>query len=76
MDYRIWKGTGKPFTMRYQNRNKMEKLTLFIDNKKIRQIPTDRRVTYENIFVDYRPQKTDPNCVRITPGGNIINYPG
>ena len=31
---------------------------------------------YANIVVDYRPQKEDPNRVRITAGGNLINYPG
>ena len=33
-------------------------------------------VTYANIVVDYRPQKEDPNRVRITAGGNLIVYPG
>ena len=28
------------------------------------------------MVVDYRPQKPDPNRVRITAGGNIIEYPG
>ena len=27
-------------------------------------------------MVDYRPQKADPNRVRITAGGNLIIYPG
>ena len=31
-------------------------------------IPNDRVVTYANIVVDYRPQKDDPNRVRITAG--------
>ena len=26
--------------------------------------------------MDYRPQKDDPNRVRLTAGGNLINYPG
>ena len=39
-------------------------------------IPNDRVVTYANITVDYRPQKEDPNRVRITAGGNLIIYPG
>jgi hypothetical protein len=34
------------------------------------------KVTYARIVVDYRPQKADPNRVRITAGGNLINYPG
>ena len=39
-------------------------------------IPNDRVVTYTNIVVNYTPQKDDPNCVRITAGGNLIIYPG
>jgi hypothetical protein len=42
----------------------------------IKQIPKDRTVTYARIVVDYRPQKKDPNRVRITVGGNLIDYPG
>jgi hypothetical protein len=30
--------------------------------------------TYGNPVVDYRPQKEDPNRIRITAGGNLINY--
>ena len=39
-------------------------------------IPNDCVVTYANIVVDYRPQKEDPNRVRIMAGGNLIIYPG
>ena len=39
-------------------------------------IPNDCVVTYANIIVEYRPQKEDPNRVRITVGGNLIIYPG
>ena len=42
----------------------------------ISNIPLDRVVTYARIVVDYRPQKEDPNRVRITAGGNLIKYPG
>jgi hypothetical protein len=28
------------------------------------------------VVVDHRPQKADPNRIRITAGGNLINYPG
>eukprot|EP00804_Cyclotella_cryptica_P009434 CCRYP_017332-RA/>CCRYP_017332-RA protein AED:0.38 eAED:0.27 QI:0/0/0/1/0/0/2/0/259 len=48
----------------------------FMTHDKIQQIPLDRSVTYARIVVDYRPQKDDPNQVRITSGGNLINYPG
>ena len=48
----------------------------FMSLDEIKNIPADRTVTYARIVVDYRPQKEDPNRVRITVGGNLIDYPG
>eukprot|EP00804_Cyclotella_cryptica_P015782 CCRYP_013415-RA/>CCRYP_013415-RA protein AED:0.54 eAED:0.33 QI:0/0/0/0.5/0/0.5/2/0/358 len=50
----------------------------FMSIEDIKKIPKDRTVTYARIVVDYRPQKTDPNRVRITVGGNLLkgDYPG
>ena len=48
---------------------------LFMDLDEIKTIPRDQVVTYARIVVDYRPQKKNPNSVRITAGGNLINYP-
>eukprot|EP00956_Cyclotella_meneghiniana_P034829 scaffold108469_cov21-Cyclotella_meneghiniana.AAC.1 len=48
----------------------------FMSHEEIKNIPKDRTVTYARIVVDYRPQKEDPNRVRMTAGGNLINYPG
>ena len=45
-------------------------------NNKIRHIPQDRVITYARLLVDFRPQKDNPNRVRITAGGNLIKYPG
>jgi len=39
------------------------------------KIPMGRTVTYARIVIDHRPQKEDPNHVRITVGGNLIDYP-
>ena len=47
----------------------------FLDLDEITSIPKDRTVTYARIVVDHRPQKDDPNRVRITVGGNLIDYP-
>jgi hypothetical protein len=47
----------------------------YMTHNEIRVIPTDRTVTYARIVIDHRPQKEDPNRVRITVGGNLINYP-
>jgi hypothetical protein len=32
-------------------------------------------VTYACIVINHQPQKDDPNCVCITVGSNLINYP-
>jgi hypothetical protein len=39
-------------------------------------IPKNRVVTYLRVVIDHRPQKADPNQIRITAGGNLIHYPG
>ncbi len=33
-----------------------------------------QRYTYARIVLDHRPQKADPNRIRITAGGNLIKY--
>ena len=48
----------------------------FLTHEEIKAIPKDRVITYARIVVDYRLQKDDPNRVRITVGGNLIDYPG
>jgi hypothetical protein len=48
----------------------------FMTHEEIKNIPTDRTVTYARIVVVYRSQKADPYRVRITVGGNLIDYPG
>ena len=47
-----------------------------MSHEAIRAIPKKQTVTYARVVVDYRPQKTDPHRIRITAGGNPINYPG
>ncbi len=42
----------------------------------IKLILKDRIVTYDWVVVDFWPQKADPYRIRITAGGNLINYPG
>ena len=44
-------------------------------HEQILSIPSDHTVTNAIIVVDYRQKKTDPNRVRITSGGNLIDYP-
>jgi hypothetical protein len=38
-------------------------------------IPKDHIITNARVVVNHRPQKEDPNRIRITAGGNLINYP-
>ena len=33
-----------------------------------------QKYTYARVVLDYRPQKADPNRIRITAGGNLIQY--
>ena len=47
----------------------------YLRHDEIKHIPKDRTVTYAQIVIDHRPQKDDLNRVRITVGGNLINYP-
>jgi hypothetical protein len=35
-----------------------------------------KKFTYANLVVVYQPQKEDPHHIRITAGGNLINYDG
>jgi hypothetical protein len=40
------------------------------------EVPTGRKATYARFVVDIRPQKDEPNRVRLTVGGNLIEYLG
>ena len=39
------------------------------------EVPGGGRATYTRIAVDYQPQKSDPNRVRLTVGGDRVDYP-
>jgi hypothetical protein len=47
----------------------------FLLHAEIQSIPKDHMVMYACIVINHRPQKNDPNRIRITVGGNLINYP-
>ena len=47
----------------------------FLSHKEICLIPADRTITYACIVIDHHLPKDDPNHVRITVGGKLINYP-
>ena len=46
-----------------------------MSHKESARIPKGKVLTYARIVVDFRPQKEDPNRVRIATGGNVIDYP-
>lgn len=48
----------------------------FMNVSDIPRIPKDRTVTHARIVADHRPQKEDPNRIRVTVGGNLTNFPG
>jgi hypothetical protein len=46
---------------------------LFID---LKNIPNDRNITYGKIVCDYKPHKKEKERVRLTVGGNRLDYSG
>ena len=44
----------------------------FLTHEEIAATPSDRTIPYAIIVVDYQPQKSDPNRVRITVRGNLL----
>ena len=48
--------------------------TLFFIEKA--HVPKDRKVTYANFICNIRPQKTETHRVRMTAGGDRLDYPG
>ena len=72
----FWKERGNLAQGDHKKGTKGTNSLFFLDHKEIKRIPADRTVTYANIVVDYRQQKADPNRIRITSGGKLINYLG
>ena len=73
---------GKEFWGMAQGNNKTGQKgtsSIFVINFiEIALIPGDHIVTYTGIIVDHRPQKEDPNRIRMVAGVNLIKgcYPG
>ncbi len=77
----VWQTAfGKDFGGMAQGDNKMGQKgtdSIFVmTHDEIRALPKNQTVTYARVVVDFCPQKADPHCIRITAGGNLINYPG
>jgi hypothetical protein len=43
---------------------------------KLKNIPKDRKITYSKIVCDYKPHKKEKERVRLTVGGDILDYSG
>jgi hypothetical protein len=39
-------------------------------------MPPGWSATYARFICGYWPQKSEPECIRLTVGGNLIDYPG
>ena len=37
-------------------------------------VPSNRKITYASFVCDYKPQKTDPYCIRLVVGGDKLDY--
>ena len=73
-------GMGKEFGNMAQGDNKtgtpgMDAIHV-LDHEQIKKIPKKKTITYARLVVDFRPQKKDPNRVRMAAGGNLIQYAG
>jgi hypothetical protein len=42
----------------------------------LKNIPNDRNITYGKIVCDYNPHKKEKECVRLTVGGDRLDYSG
>jgi hypothetical protein len=54
--------------------NKGTNTIWYLSHADICKIPQDRTNTYPCTVIEHRPQKEGPNRVRITVGGNLIDY--
>lgn len=73
-------GLGKEFGNMAQGKERTGKegmnAIFILPHVQIAAIPKSKAITYTRIIVDFRPQKEDPNRVRMTADGNFIKYAG
>jgi hypothetical protein len=69
LDARIWQRMRMPLP-----RNSRHSRNRFFI--KLTNIPKDRKITYGKIVCDYKPHKKEKERVRITVGGDILDYAG
>ena len=73
-------GLGKEFGNMAQGDNRTNTKGMdaifVLTHDQIKAIPKHKTITYARLVVDFCPQKDDPNRVRMTAGGNLIQYAG
>jgi hypothetical protein len=78
----VWQTTfGKDFEGMVQGCNKMGQkgtnaMFVMVHDKIMHALAAKKFFTYANLVLNYQPQKYDPHRIRITVGGNLINYNG
>jgi hypothetical protein len=76
----VWQTAfGKDFGSMAQGDNKTGQkgtnvMLVMTHDEIVRTIVANKRFTYGNPVIDYRPQKEFPHCIQITAGGNLIKY--
>jgi hypothetical protein len=51
-------------------------LKIAVRSAHLKNIPNDRKITYSKIVCDYKPYKKEKERVRLTVGGDILDYSG
>jgi hypothetical protein len=77
---KIWQTAfGKDFGGMAQGNLKTGKkgtnLVFVMMHAEIQNIPSNQMVTYVRVVANVHPRTANPHCIRITAGGNLINYP-
>jgi hypothetical protein len=49
---------------------------IHVSSSNLKNIPEDRNITYGKIVCDYKPHKQEKERVRLTVGGDILDYSG
>lgn len=61
---------------RYKELTKGMKAMEFMTRTEVNKIPKKKKITYARITADFREQKADLYRIRLTVGGNLIDFPG
>jgi hypothetical protein len=71
LDARIWQRMRTPLP-----RHSRHSWNRYMFLHQTKNIPKDRNITYNKIVCDYKPHKKEKECVRLTVGGDRLDYSG